>query len=229
MEKIVKQLHAQGWSFLRKWQPELNTEECATCIGKIFDIEKRLSEIKIGNVQTLIPKKRSKSLRNQYSGVYGLSEFPIHTDLAHWEVPPRYILLRCVKGNPRVYTRIVNYKIIANIVGRDILRQALVVPRRKHHRHIVTVLPVEFRINCEIGIRWDFLFLNPVNMYAKQLSDELSRAKNHIGINVSLSDPGDTLIIDNWKVLHGRSSVPSDALSRKIERVYLENLYYECE
>ena len=41
---------------------------------------------------------------------------------------------------------------------------------------------------------------------------------------ITLANPGDTLIIDNWRVLHGRSSVGEGDTDRMIERVYLSEL-----
>ncbi len=39
---------------------------------------------------------------------------------------------------------------------------------------------------------------------------------------VQLVHAGDTLVIDNWRALHGRSRVPESALLRKLERVYID-------
>lgn len=43
-------------------------------------------------------------------------------------------------------------------------------------------------------------------------------------VTLSLLNPGDTLIVDNWRFLHGRSSVQADDAGRCIERVYLSEL-----
>lgn len=39
-----------------------------------------------------------------------------------------------------------------------------------------------------------------------------------------LKNPGDTLIIDNWTTLHGRSEVEKSSNDRVIERVYLREI-----
>src|SRR6185436_2134964 len=44
---------------------------------------------------------------NTYSGIFGLGRFPFHTDLAHWPVPPRYLVLRCIRGYEDVPTQLV--------------------------------------------------------------------------------------------------------------------------
>ncbi|MCK1658534.1 TauD/TfdA family dioxygenase [Bradyrhizobium sp. 151] len=41
----------------------------------------------------------------------------------------------------------------------------------------------------------------------------------------SLTSPGDTLVIDNWRMLHGRSAVAELCSDRIIERTYLRSLH----
>ena len=43
-------------------------------------------------------------------------------------------------------------------------------------------------------------------------------------VEVSLVDRGDTLVIDNWRMLHGRKAAPINAMSRQIERAYIGDL-----
>jgi L-asparagine oxygenase len=80
---------------------------------------------------------------------------------------------------------------------------------------------------CCLGMRWDSAFLIPVNESAVQISDaiaSLDSGNNH-GVDLTLENYGDTLIIDNWRMFHGRSSVPSGSATRALERIYLSSLY----
>lgn len=75
-------------------------------------------------------------------------------------------------------------------------------------------------------MRWDSLFLEPINSAAKkayELFHAHSWGKQDI-ISTRLTKPGDTLIIDNWRMLHGRSSVPKISMDRNIQRIYLNNI-----
>jgi L-asparagine oxygenase len=56
----------------------------------------------------------------------------------------------------------------------------------------------------------------------RKLSDVLDRATPDEHYLIS---SGDTLILDNWRVLHGRAPVPDTAAQRHIERVYLSSLH----
>jgi len=40
-----------------------------------------------------------------------------------------------------------------------------------------------------------------------------------------LHEPGDTILIDNWQMLHGRSQVSAESTIRHIERVYLSEVF----
>lgn len=42
---------------------------------------------------------------------------------------------------------------------------------------------------------------------------------------IALGEPGDTLIIDNWRMLHGRSQLSVEHAGRVIQRAYLEALH----
>ena len=77
---------------------------------------------------------------------------------------------------------------------------------------------------CEV-MRWDSLYLCPASRLAADVFEDvkafLSGAEH---VEVKLCEPGDTLIIDNWRCLHGRSAVLQAGESRRIDRVYLTEL-----
>jgi L-asparagine oxygenase len=180
----------------------------------------------VPKIQTLRPRKPESELMNQYSGAYGTETFPLHSDLAHWRVPPRHFLLRCITGAEDVETTLLSYSRIAATVGEHTLRQALVMPRRKSKQQTICPIPVVFRYEGTWGMRWDFLFLSSLNNAAEETSRIIrlhSWQENGL-VAIKLLNSGDTLIVDNWKMLHGRSSVPEGSLRREIQRVYLTKL-----
>lgn len=85
-------------------------------------------------------------------------------------------------------------------------------------------MPVCFRDGGYAGLRWDYLFLKPLNQAAIRVGESIKSIQEIRRIDVCLADPGDTLIIDNWRMLHGRSSVPS-ATHRRLERIYVSKLW----
>ena len=223
---MVPRLHQDGFVFLPKWRPNEKTITIARSIGTVLDIPALLPQSNIPTVQTLAPRNSADSLRNQYSGTYGLTEFPLHTDLAHWAQPPRYMMLRCRVGSRAVNTRLLHSSVLISMFGETHLRHALTRPRRSQNHATLCLLPLFFCVDGNCGFRWDPLFTVPMNTLATQVGMIMSTNawdKSKLVI-LSLANRDDTLIVDNWRCLHGRSTVPATDLERKVERVYLREI-----
>jgi len=171
----------------------------------------------------LVP--RASATPNTYSGIYGLQRFPFHTDLAHWRVPPRYLLLRCVTGYPDVPTLLIDGRTVISAVTLDILTRAIFKPRRPKDG-LVSLLRLCEPINEGLRLRWDEVFLKPASKIGC-IADQCVRAEiaECEPLSIALAARGDTLLIDNWRMLHARSPVPVGRENRKLERVYLEGLH----
>jgi hypothetical protein len=135
-------------------------------------------------------------------------------------------MLRCVTGFGAVSTLLVDGA--QAITGDDpnIFSRALVRPRRP----IDGSLPLLRLYDRQRGnhglLRWDDVFICPASrageVGVRKLSGCIARIEP---IRVSLKNRGDTLIVDNWRMLHGRAPVPPYCLGRVIDRVYLEKLH----
>lgn len=225
-EYIKKTIRDQGYIFISNWYPEKDTEYIANMAGTYLRISGLSKHSNIPDIQSLKPRNKSADLRNQYSGYFGLECFPFHTDLAHWHYPPRYILLRCVKGTSSVATTMISTSALFSKLGLDIFKKAVVIPRKTNASGITCALPVIFNDRNLLGVRWDSLFLVSINNASKKIHKFMtSDSIGEIDIKYEyLQEPGDTLIIDNWKMLHGRTSVDKNSLDRIIERAYLNNI-----
>lgn len=218
MAKVsLKELESQGYIFLKKYYPNLEIQTIANMLGiPITPWSGRL-------VQNLTPKENSSP--NTYSGIYGLSAFPFHTDLAHWKIPPRYLLLRCINGYSEVPTLILQKQFILESVPGNILSRAIFKPRRPLNGSL-PLLMLHGVINGKKCFRWDEVFIKPAskigNVANKQIRDVLLDAKP---LTIELIAKGDTLLIDNWQTLHSRSEVPANCMNREIQRIYLRELF----
>jgi L-asparagine oxygenase len=176
-------------------------------------------------VQTLEPREKDLATPNTYSGNFGRGEFPLHTDLAHWCLPPRYLVLRCVIGTEDVATRLLDGQEVIASVGESELCRALVRPRRPLASRRALLRLLESRDGAGRLLRWDSLFIVPATTGSEATFEAvrfyLDSAKT---TEVTLSKPGDTLVIDNWRMLHGRASVSRTLATRRIDRVYLDEL-----
>jgi len=168
-------------------------------------------------VQTLVPSETALKEASSYSGNYGMGEFPFHTDLAHWFKPPRFLLLRCVTPSTLVTTSILLSAPLFSKENKSDLRRSLFRPRRRLDGRLSPL-----RLFEKDFYRWDTLFLRPLSNMAKSLQKRIEqRIAESIPHNVVLAQTGDCVLIDNWNTFHARSAVPPEALSRKIERIYL--------
>jgi L-asparagine oxygenase len=217
---IINTLRINGYALLRSHKPETPSLEVCSTLGKIDIVEG------LNSVQTLIPSNLTDAPPNTYSGNFGTAIFPLHTDLAHWVIPPRYLVLRCLNGSKDVATRIYDGFLLTKQFGVQALRMGLVQPRRpmRNGKQLLTLLePTE--ISDSFRIRWDSIYLKPATCLSKELFDRVGSFLSEIEpLEIILLERGDTLIIDNWRCLHGRALVPESASFRHIDRVYLQTL-----
>lgn len=215
--ELKSQLAAAGFVLLNSYRPGADVVAVAEELGET------LTPWEGGLVQTLTP--REKGDPNTYSGNFGLGAFPFHTDLAHWRIPPRYLLLRCITGYPDVPTSLVDGNILVDAVSRAVLARAIFKPRRPRAGAYALLRLLEDTADGRHMLRWDELFLQPGSRVGDRtdilVREWLSACQP---ISVALSQPDDTLIIDNWRMLHARSSVLPGREDRAIQRVYLRGL-----
>ena len=216
--QLAAGLSHRGFVFASRYRPDLDTVATAASLGGVLQ---KIQGVPI--VQRLVPRSIEKSAPNVYSGNFGLSAFPLHTDLAHWFSPPRFLMLRCLRGDSGVTSYILPWNQALNGFAHSKTTRARFRPRRALNGRLyllpfcVTLHGVELR-------RWDSLFLKPDNTEADELAQHLKLGTNST-TNLVFRDPGDTLIIDNWRVLHGRSGVSLRKSTRLVERVYLQEIF----
>lgn len=212
-------LDLQGFAFIPSHVPDQEPLQAFGHLGVIVSVGTQ------NDTQSLRPRRLEEAPRNIYSGNYGLSEFPLHTDLAHWYVPPRYLALRCIVGASNVETRLLDGRLIERKIGRSRLRRTLVQPRRPLNGRLPLLRILDEPQNLGMLIRWDSLFIKPASDDSADTFNTIQVVLSEApAIRVALTSPGDTLVIDNWRMLHGRSEVPRDGLQRHIERAYLGGL-----
>jgi L-asparagine oxygenase len=220
MQQIKREIVESGYAFVKSLCPELNSLELAKTIGQLEQVEG------LRAVQSLKPIETADALANTYSGNFGKSTFPLHTDLAHWSRPPRYLMLRCLNGSNAVVTHIVSGETLIAEIGFSSLSRCLCYPRRPvaGGLHLLQLIE-QANGSAPRLLRWDSLYLKPANRYSEQVFNEVNSWLKNTPIQEHiLVDTGDTLILDNWRVLHGRSEIPAELTSRVIERIYMSGL-----
>jgi len=214
---LADQIQSCGYSFLPAYLPETDSVTVATALGL------PLVPWEGGLVQQLTP--RAIAAPNTYSGIYGLDRFPFHTDLAHWRLPPRYLLLRCRKGYAEIPTLLIDGRVIFDGAALNLMTRAIVKPRRPQNGSI-SLLRLCEQAGATHRFRWDEVFLVAASRTGEVA---IEAVKTFIStaqpLPIALAGAGDTLIIDNWRMLHARSPIVTGTEDRAIERIYLERLH----
>lgn len=211
-------INKNGHLFLNEFHPDSDSATVISLLG---------APVALGDgcaVHSLAPATTEASTPNTYSGMYGLGAFPFHTDLAHWRTPPRYLALRCVVGFEDVPTLLLDGDEIVSVIGKNLLSRSLVQPRRPIKGRLPLFRLLQSSEERDL-LRWDEVFIRPASDVGKAGFREFKTAiESQTPIRISLSKPGDTVIIDNWRMLHARSAIRPEHQSRKIERAYLEDI-----
>lgn len=167
-------------------------------------------------VDRLTPTSAAVASKRSLSYRWGLGEFPLHCDTAHWTVPCRYIVLGCFSsGSGARATELLDTFDLA--LGRseiDLLRHTpfRVVNGRKsffdsilsRSRSFVRLDPGCMEAMCGDGEVALSMF---EKTKVKGLTEEVHWTK------------GQVLILDNWRVLHGRGESAMDDGDRVLLRV----------
>lgn len=216
----LEQLTTAGWAFAPRFEPAWSTLRVAQSLGEPFSFRDIVGYERVPTVQRLRPKERSSSQQTMYSGTYGLGAFPLHTDLAYWYLPPRYFVLRCVHGDPSVATVLVDGDDLLRRMGQGLFRRALFQSRRRKEKRAPLLAACERLQGGEL-VRWDPLFLKCANKVAVELCEQMRLVQlDAYTSKIVLGDPADTLIVDNWRILHGRTEVSTNS-TRLLERAYI--------
>ena len=208
-----------GYVFLKKWYPDVPSEEIVGQVGQPLKFGKYAA------VHRITPQREAAP--NTYSGIYGLNDFPYHSDMAHWRDPPHYLMLRCIKGHALVGTLFVDGREVIEHAGRENLVRALIKPRRPLNGSL-SLFPLlrPEREGRPSLLRWDEKFIVPASRAGEEGIKLVRTALGAVTrMSIFLCESGDTLFLDNWRMLHGRSAVPPEHANRILERCYLGALH----
>ncbi|HEY3047927.1 MAG TPA: hypothetical protein VGJ72_10765, partial [Polaromonas sp.] len=158
---LAESLASCGFAIIRRLDPDLPSIKIIERLGLVDTVEG------LNAVQALVPHDLHEAPPNTYSGNFGTSDFPLHTDLAHWASPPRYLALRCVSGSSTVATRLLDSKALVAKFGIEPLRMALVQPRRpmRNGKQLLRLLERPATASSYL-MRWDSIYLRPATKLA---------------------------------------------------------------
>src|SRR5882762_2834985 len=98
LDRVAASVAADGFAFIRAYRPAERLASVASALRTLVTLPG------FEGVQRLVARSQRQAPPNTYGGNYGHGPLPLHTDLAHWFIPPRYVVLRCIAGTTDVAT-----------------------------------------------------------------------------------------------------------------------------
>jgi len=209
-------LKRKGWTELDNYSDETRLLEAAKSIGNI---------VKQPNQQeifALYPSEQNDAKKGTFSNLHGKSEFPLHTDTAFLNVPIRYMILNTQKDSFCGTTVLSTKKLFHQISDEEmkIALKSIFLLKTNKGSYYTSLF---FKHLGEEGFRYDSTCMTPINKHAKDFVPILQRAINIVEPEVIKWNQYKTVLIDNWKTLHGREPIGTDS-KRELKRIYINTL-----
>lgn len=207
-------LNKDGWVELSHFSED---EELLSLASSIGQIEKQQNGHEIFILE---PKKGNRSVKGTFSNKYGFGRFPLHTDTAFYEHPVRYMLLSSDK---------ISYSKTSILSVEKLFKLLNEEEKHKANRAIYKIKTTErsfftslvFKYLGIQGIKYDPTCMFPYNNSAKEIEIKLRDIFEQVEPNYIEWNSKKTVIIDNWKTLHGRTPVNQEE-NRMLKRIYIK-------
>jgi hypothetical protein len=165
--------------------------------------------------QRLAPRDAVDAKRNSLSGRFGRGPFPLHTDLAHWVTPARFMILGAVEAEPGA-ARTVLVVPPASTSGKwSTVRDGVFLVSNGSRSFYSSILSAGRPF-----VRFDTACMKPSDAQAHEAECIFRECLNEAESVEIAWQSGDILVIDNWKVLHGRAKPECEAATRVLLRLY---------
>ncbi|TDX67640.1 TfdA family taurine catabolism dioxygenase TauD [Methylosinus sp. sav-2] len=191
---------------------------------EILSLARTLGEPCVGRngrlLERLAPRESSKANTNSLSATHGVSAFPLHIDGAHKPGPPRFVILACERpGSLPVPTILARFDALdLTSAERHQCETAPFLIRNGRRSFYSTILDTSRPF-----LRFDQGCMTALSEAASDVFRTIAARLVKLGPTVIEWAAGDILIVDNWRVLHGRG-LPSSTAStdRRLIRVSVQ-------
>jgi Taurine catabolism dioxygenase TauD, TfdA family len=172
---------------------------------------------KSGNVvQKLVPTLSYNAHPNSLSARHSFANFPMHMDTAHWALPCRYVILGCSSvGSGNRKTKLLDFRSLKiSEYEKSLLISTPFRVLNGRRSFFSTILS-----NQREFIRYDPGCMISTSETTTQVINIFSE-KRWVNLIEEIEwKVGTVLIIDNWRVLHGRGLASKEDNDRLLYRV----------
>lgn len=211
---IAKGLDKNGWV-------DLLVEDHAALGNRIICLARELGtpvfHRRSQNIlHVLTPSRAENAQPNSLSSRHSTGAFPLHVDTAHWTTPCRYVILACAELRHGVRsTTLVDFKAMEILPKeREILHCLPYKVSNGRRSFYGTVLSKDREF-----IRYDPGCMRPAIKGHHELEQVFAENRIRSQTRKYVWEPGKVLIIDNWRMLHGRGDEETCEQDRTLYRV----------
>lgn len=216
---IEQRLKTTGWvSWELNGRTESEISECALATARLLGAPVPLRAS--GNVyQKLKPTIQSDANPNSLSRIFSLGEFPLHVDTAHWGTPCRFVILACIApGSGERETLLLDTRRITLTTNEiDLLHSTPFRVVNGRNSFFAPILSPDRPF-----IRYDPGCMRPASADGERVRGFFALARWSQHIEAINWRPNQAVLIDNWRVLHGRSSATIPDTERTLLRVLIQ-------
>ncbi|HEX2211798.1 MAG TPA: hypothetical protein VHG93_29190 [Longimicrobium sp.] len=151
-------------------------------------------------IDALIPVSQESALPRSLSVRFGTGELPFHTDGAHLRVPPRLLVLYCAMDEERRPTRLLHWDAVERGLSDPQQLRREVFRYRSGRDSFLDTIAASHREY----VRLDPGCMVPATRRADTLLGEIRERMTVLESEDEMWEAGAALVIDNWRVLHGR-------------------------
>jgi hypothetical protein len=167
-----------------------------------------------------VPASSNQAPAGTMSSVYDLGPFPLHTERAHWRTPPRFVAFRSIGAATDRPTTLLDSCELETI--SDLVRDLYDVEWLVHwgnERFLTRVLtPLQ---TSRWHIRYDRCCMTVHDPDLHALATRLENNLSSVPVEYHYWSPEVVLIIDNWRILHGRGMSQHEDFGRTLERIVI--------
>jgi len=169
-----------------------------------------------GLCDTLTPTDADAAKFRSLSKCHALGEFPLHIDTAHWLTPCRYVVLACASpGGGSRPTKLMDTRgLPLDEYNTSLLHSIPLRVTNARYSFFSTILSKQRPF-----VRFDAACMSAATPDGEQALRVLSRSNWPKFVESVDWETGKVLIIDNWRILHGRGHAERPDSDRKLLRV----------
>jgi hypothetical protein len=173
-----------------------------------------------GNLlETLLPTNSATAKPRSLSKIHGFGEFPLHVDTAHWLTPCRYVVLGCAStGTARRPTLLLDTRRLPlSKTQLSLLHSTPFRITNGRNSFFSTILS-----KSRPFVRYDPGCMTPTTPEGAKVLEILARDPWAACIETVSWEPAMLVLIDNWRVLHGRPQANCYDPDRKLLRISIQ-------